>query len=460
MSASQAGNSKEQMALTSIGASALLTLGKFVAALLSGSLALLSEALHGLIDVAATVMTFLAVRLADKPADEEHHFGHGKIESIAALVEVGLLIALAIGVGYEALQRLIGHPAAVEASPAAIGVLAVSIIVDFFRARALKKVAHETASHALEADALHFSSDMWASAFVLAGLGLVALGFPRGDAIATLAVSLMIMIAAWTLGRRTVDALMDAAPIGASQTIRAAAENVRGIIAVEQLRVRNVGTTLFAELALAVPRMLSLDRLAALKLQVAQAVLNAAPGAELTITTTPRALDDESLLERVLLIAASRRLPVHHVTIQQINDKLSVACDIEVDGRMSLEAAHVIASRFESALREEFGEETEVDTHIEPLEPRGLPGEDVGEEERARLAVSLALLVRAYPMLGDVHDIRLRQTEKGRLINLHCLSDPKATVEAVHTAIDAFEHDIRQAHPEVTRVVSHAEPRR
>ena len=451
---------KERVALTSIAASAALTTGKFVAALLSGSLALLSEALHGLIDTAATIMTWLAVRLGDKPADDDHQFGHGKIESIAALVEVGLLIALAAGVAYEGVRRLFGGGGDVEASPLAIGVLAVSILVDFFRARALNKVARETDSHALEADALHFTTDMWSSAFVIVGLIAVGAGFPQGDALAALVVSATIAIAAWMLGKRTVDALMDAAPMGAADSVRQAILRVRGVIEVEQVRTRKVGATLFADVTVTVPRMLPLDKVAQVKSQIIAAVRAEIPGAEMTVTTHPRALDDESLLERVLLIAATRRVPVHHVTVQQIEDHLAVACDIEVDGRMSLEAAHVIASRFEAALRDEFGAQTEVETHIEPLDPHGIRGHDVMEDDRSSLAAAIAAAAGARPMLGDIHDVRVRETAKGRVVHLHCLVDPKHTVAEVHQVIDAFEHDIRRIDPRIVRVVSHAEPRR
>lgn len=451
---------KQHMALTSIGASSAITIGKFAAALLSGSLALLTEALHGLVDVAATIMTYLAVRLSDKPADEEHHFGHGKIESIAALVEVGLLIALALGVGYEATQRLLGHPSQVEASPLALAIVGASIIVDFFRARALKQVAAETGSHALEADALHFSTDMWSSALVLLGLAAVGLGFPLADAIAALLVCVMILLASWSLGKRTVDVLMDAAPRGATEILRQAAQSVRQVVEVEQVKARNVGATLFAEISIAVPRMLSLDKVADIKTAVAEAVRKSIPGTELTVTTLPRIQDGESLLERVLLIAASRRLPVHHVTVQQIDERLAIACDIEVDGRMSLEAAHKVASRFEAALREEFGQETEVETHIEPLEAHGLPGQEAEEAVRVKIAQGIAEAAKAYPALSGTHDVRVRETAKGLVVHFHCLADPKLTVEDVHGAIDAFEHDIRQSHPQIVRVVSHAEPRR
>src|SRR5262244_1214830 len=181
---------KQRVALSSIAASAGLTVAKAVVGLLSGSLALLSEAAHSLIDFGATVMTYFAVRVAGKPADEEHHYGHGKVESISALAETALLFVLSGVVIWEAVKRLLGEEQhAIEATVAAFVVIGLSIVIDFFRARLLYRVAGETASEALEADALHFGSDMWSSAAVLIGLAGVALGYTWADAAAAIVVA-------------------------------------------------------------------------------------------------------------------------------------------------------------------------------------------------------------------------------------------------------------------------------
>ena len=175
-------NPKEQAALGSILASAGLTIAKGVIGFLSGSLALLSEAGHSLLDFVATIITYVAVRISGKPADDEHHYGHGKVESIAALAATALLFILSGVVIWEATTRLLGSGGPdVEATPAAFAVIIVSIAVDFWRARLLYRVADETASEALEADALHFGSDMWSSIAVLIGLGAVAFGFKWAD---------------------------------------------------------------------------------------------------------------------------------------------------------------------------------------------------------------------------------------------------------------------------------------
>src|SRR5687767_8348461 len=232
-------NQKERVALGSVAASGALTVAKGVIGLASGSLALLSEAAHSLIDFGATVMTYFAVRVSGKPADEEHHYGHGKVESVAALAETALLFVLSGVVIWEATKRLLsnqGH--IVEASLAAFAVIVVSIVVDFFRARLLYRVAHETASEALEADALHFGSDMWSSIAVLIGLIAVALGYPWADSVAAVIVAVFICIAGWRLGRRTVGTLTDTAPTGVAERVRAIVERIPGVVAIERVRVR------------------------------------------------------------------------------------------------------------------------------------------------------------------------------------------------------------------------------
>ena len=232
-------NDKERVALGSIAASAGLAAAKTVVGLLSGSLAILSEAAHSLLDFAATVITYFAVRISGKPADREHQYGHGKVESVAALPETALLFLLSAGVIWEAVQRLLGaHGTAVEATVASFAVIAASIVVDFFRARVLSRTAAETSSQALEADALHFSSDMWSSLAVLVGLFAVALGFPQADSLAAIVVAIFVCLAGWRLGKRTIDTLTDTAPRGVAERVAAIARKIRGIVAVEQVRTR------------------------------------------------------------------------------------------------------------------------------------------------------------------------------------------------------------------------------
>jgi cation diffusion facilitator family transporter len=452
-------NAKERVALGSIAASAGLTAAKAVVGLLTGSLAVLSEAGHSLIDLSATVLTFFAVRFSSKPADKEHQYGHGKIESVTALVETGLLFLLTAVVIWEAVQRLIGAQAhAVEATIAAFAVIAGSIVVDFFRSRALRRVARETSSEALEADALHFSSDMWSSISVLIGLAGIAFGFSWADAAAAIVVAVFIGVAAFRLGKRTISTLTDAAPEGVSERVTAIARQVPGVVAVERVRARPAGAVLFVDIGVGVSRTLPLDRVSAIKERLTREVRAELPSAEVTITTEPRALDDETVRERVMMIARNRGLAIHHVSVQTISGRLSVSADLEVEATMALVAAHEVASRLEEAIRDELGPEVEVETHIEPLPADVLPGRDATDARIREIRDALVALATDIPDIGEVHDVRVRETADGEIVNFHCRVAPTLSVGAVHEAVDALESRLRRQFPAIERVTGHAEP--
>ena len=455
---SEASQQKRQAALASIFASAALTLGKLVAGLMSGSLALLSEAVHSLLDTGATIVTYFAVRVADRPADDRHHYGHGKVEAIAALAETAMLMALAAAVVVKAVERLFGAPAEVEAGWLAFGVLIVSIVVDFVRYRALARIARETRSDALAADALHFSSDLVASCLVLLGLIAARFGFEKGDALAAIGVAVFIAVAGWKLGRRTIDTLTDAAPQGEANRLRALVEATPGVLGVDSLRLRHAGAEIVGDLVVGVARTLPHERVARLTETLRQSLAREAPDVSLTIATAPRALDDETVIERVMLAAQRRHLPVHHVTVQQVDGRFVVGLDLEVDGAMRHVAAHDVASELEAAIRAEIGEETEVDTHIEPLEPRELAGHDAEPETIAAIAAALEQAAAAGGVLFSVHNVRARRTGVGLVVSYHCRAGEGLTVAQVHEAVDRLDHRLRAVFPEVVRVVGHAEP--
>lgn len=453
-------DTKERVALTSIFASGGLTIAKAIVGYLSGSLALISEAAHSALDFAATVMTWYAVRVSGKPADEEHHYGHGKVESVTALIATGLLFVLSAFVIWEAVHRLMGAGGhAVEATAWAFAVIVGSILIDFLRARLLYKTAKETTSHALEADALHFDSDMWSSCAVLLGLVGVALGYPWADSAAALIVAVVILIAGWRLGRRTVDTLTDTAPEGASARIAVIAARTAGVVSVERVRVRSVGPTLFADLVVAVSRTLPLDRVAAIKQEVGAAISAELPEAEVDVVTEPRALSDETVLERVMVIARNRALAVHHVTVHSIGSRLSISLDLEVDGNLSLGQAHEIADGLEVALGAELGYDVEVETHIEPLQMSGVSGREAPYEHVMEVRAALKSISETNAFVGQVHDVRVRQTADGEIVNFHCRVDPQLTVREVHERVDDVERALRQRFPAIKRVIGHAEPR-
>ena len=452
---------KEQVALTSIAASAAMTIAKGIVGVSTGSLAILSEAGHSLIDLGATIMTYVAVRVSGKPADDEHHYGHGKVESVSALGETALLFLLSGVVIWEAVKRLVEHePHIVVATNWAFVVMAASVVIDFFRARALTRVAKATQSQALEADALHFSSDLWSSLAVIGGLIGVSFGLWWADSAAALTVALLVCVAGWRLGRRTIETLTDTAPVGAVANITGIVEKVAGVVAVEQVRARGVGDKTFIDLTVAVSRTLPLDRVSAIKSAVENALSSQMPGAEPSITTAPVALDSETVLDRVMVIARNRALAVHHVTVHNLQDRLAIALDLEVDGKLSLAAAHEMADGLESAIASELGTGVEVETHIEPLEPVDALGREAPPERLHAVQTALVELAVQDRALRNIHDVRVRETDEGEIVNFHCHVDPDMTVQTVHEKVDALERALKLHSSLIKRVIGHAEPMR
>src|SRR5712675_602709 len=273
---------KSRVAAISIFASAGMAAAKFAVGIAIGSLALISEALHSSVDVVATVITWLVVRVSDRPADDEHHYGHGKFESLSALGVIAMLYVLAGGILVESYSRLRegAPPPTLSAIP--FVVLVIDIAVNFWRARALHRTARDTRSQALEADALHFASDVFGSSAVIIGLALSGFGYEWGDAAAAIGVAVLISVLGLRLGRSTIETLLDRAPEGAAAKASAAIRAVPGVIDIERLRVRMVGSTHFIDAIVQVPRTWPIDRIEEVKRKAQDAVTRALGDADLT----------------------------------------------------------------------------------------------------------------------------------------------------------------------------------
>lgn len=449
---------KQRVALFSLLASSGLALVKFAAALFSGSLALLSEAFHSLLDCGATALTLFAVQVSEKPADKEHPFGHAKVESVAALVETGLLFAVCAWVAYESIIRLIWGGHEVTLSWWLYVILAASIVIDFNRSRSLRRVADQTSSDALAADALHFTADMWSSGAVIAGLALVALGFDWGDSAAALIVSGFIAHAAYALGARTLNTLLDAAPEGITALIEEAAEQTDGVLSINRLRSRPAGSTVFVDLAVDIPRTLPAPAQEKLRDALTARIRQEIKDVDLALQLVPVALDTETAFEKVTHIAAGHGLLIHHLTVQDLDGNLAVSFDLEVDGNLSLEAAHEMATALEDDIRDGLGGHVEVESHIEPISPRLIEGHDPPAAKTKSVTTALSRLADKEKLLTDLHNIRIRATEKGLFVHYHCRFGPEVSVEAAHGTVDRIEIALMKAFPGIQRVIAHAEP--
>jgi cation diffusion facilitator family transporter len=450
-------SAKSRVAAISIFASAGMAAAKFVVGISIGSLALISEALHSSVDVVATVITWLVVRVSDRPADHEHHYGHGKIESLSALGVIAMLYVLAGGILVESWSRLREGAPAPTISAIPFVVLLIDIAVNFWRARALHRTARDTKSQALAADALHFASDVLGSIAVMIGLALSGLGYAWGDSAAAVGVAVMISLLGLRLARSTVETLLDRAPEGASEKAIAAISAVPGVVDVERLRVRMVGSTHFIDAIVQVPRTYPIDRVEQIKRKAQDAVAGVLDDADLTFTAVPVARDNESVRERIMVIARNSGLAIHHVTVHDLGGKMTVSIDLEVDGEMALDQAHAIAHELERNIRDEFGEDVEVDTHIEPLEPELPLGVDAAPD-RVEIITTALSRYAADGAIHDIHSVRVRDTDAGEIVNFHCRAAPSMSVIKVHEGVDEIERALRRAFPTVKRVISHAEP--
>ena len=277
--------------LTAIGLAAMKT----AVGLMTGSLGILAEAAHSALDLVAAVMTFLAVRISGKPPDVDHHYGHGKVENLSALFETGILLATCVWIVREAAGRLTRHDAHMEVNVWSFGVMAVSVIANSARSRVLARIARRYQSQALEADALHFQTDMWSSAVVIAGLIAVVVAdhvpnlewLRGGDAVAALGVSGIIVWVSVALGRRTVDALLDRAPAGMERQIARAAEGVAGVHNCHNVRIRASGPKMFIDLHVLVDGKQTLTEAHDLTERIEAAIQQLAPQADVTVHPEP-----------------------------------------------------------------------------------------------------------------------------------------------------------------------------
>ena len=454
-----ANSEKTSVALGSVFASAALTLMKLVVGLMTGSIGILSEAAHSLLDFAAAGLTYFAVRVSDKPVDARHPYGHAKIESISALIETGLLFLTSAWIVKEAVHRLLSSDAKVETTWYALAVVLISIAVDFFRARALLRVAKATQSQALEADARHFSSDIYSSAGVLAGLAFNAFGYPQADAIAALGVALIVCHAGYALGRRTVDILLDTAPEGVAERVTALIAPIAGVARVDRIRVRPAGKTIFIDLLLGVGRTLSLQRVRAICDEVTDRIRAELPDADILVQSQPLALDNETVADRVRLIAGAHRVAAHRVLVQRLEGRTCISFDLEVEGRLSIKEAHDIASTIEATVRAELGEDVEVESHIDPLVPDLI--EDARELPPERLAEVTAVLrreARGFSDVIDLHHIHVRAVDDGLHVAFHCRFPDDASLVRVHDTANRLESRLYQHIPDARRIVVHTEP--
>ena len=434
-----------------------LVVAKLVVGLLTGSLGIVSEAVHSTVDLVSSGAALFAVRTAAKPADREHPFGHGRAENLAAFAQGLLLLLVACGVGYEAIRRLLGAPATVDATDYAVALMVGSMAIEIGRAVVLRRVGKAAGSMAMQTDAQDRIADVLASLAVLAGLIGTRFGFARADAIAALLVAALIARISVNIAWRAGDILMDRAPAGVDEELRRAIGGVEGVREVRAVRVRRSGVHLLADARVSTQRTLSVERAQALTDDVRRAVDGAVPNVDLTLVVEGQE-EAANLVERVHAAAGrmGRFKDLHNVTVEkEANGSLHLTMHAKLPGATTLAEASRSSGQLEDELRAEFPEVSRVDVHLEPLEPDLVSGADVTAGQ-AELAARMRLLVESHPLVTRCRDVELSSRD-GR-ITAHVVAEMsgRLSLEEAHEVETQLEEKLRLAFPELHEIVARA----
>ena len=454
---------KRSVAGNSVLAALVITALKLVVGITTGSLGILSEAAHSGLDLVAAVITFLSVRVSDKPADADHQYGHGKVENFSAFIETGLLLLTCVWIVYEAVERLFYRKVDIEPSIAAFVVMFVSMATDFWRSRALGRIARKYDSQALEADALHFSTDIWSSGVVVLGLLLVLLGRTYGiewlrdsDPAAALVVAAVVIYVSWRLARKTIDALLDAAPPGVRAKITDAVAKVSGVLEVDRVRIRRAGNRYFADLSVGLARNVTFQRSEQMATAVTTAVHSVLPDADVVVRSVPRAGVTENIFDRIRAVATRNNFNVHDVSVQDFQGRLHVEQHLELDENLSLLEAHEKVTLLESEMRRDVPEIASILTHIESEPATIEPGREVVRD--AALERRLKAITDQFPEIIDMHDLQLKRVRDKLYVSCHCTLSDDLPLSRVHDIQTALESRFKQDAPELFRVLIHPEP--
>jgi len=503
---------KRSAALVSVFAAAVITLLKLLAGLITGSLGMLSEAAHSGIDLIASAITLFSVQAADRPADDVHNYGHGKIESLSAFAETVIMLASCVWLVSEAIIRIVFHRHLdLKPSPWPFAVLLLSIAVDFTRSRTLGRVALQHRSDALAADAMHFATDMWASLAVMLSLAATYAGeryrlpwLEYADPIAAIAVSGVILRVSWRLAGQTIDTLLDATPSedaahSRNQTrtqLIADLAAIPGVLSVERLRTRRSGANFFADVTLGMPRGLTFQRSEQITLAATAAVQRHLPGADVVVHPVPTASIAESVHDRIRAVAARRNLSIHEISVQQFDENhpqpgIHIEQHLEVDETMPLRQAHELVTELEAEMRREVPAISSILTHIES-EPATIERPASVERDR-ELELRLRRVAATFPEILDIHEVFVTRrgpqlsiqpthlpsvsasaapptdnvqrttynpptTPEHIQVSCHCTLPDDLPMARVHAVITALEGAFKLVAPEVDRLLIHPEP--
>lgn len=445
-------------ALSSVVAAVFLTGFKLVVGLTTGSLGILSEAAHSGLDLLAAGMTFFAVRAADKPADSEHHYGHGKFENISAFFETLLLLVTCFLIAREAIERLFIRPVVIEVTVWSFIVMGTSIVIDFTRSRILMRTARKHHSQALEADALHFSMDILSSSVVILGLIGAKLGFEFADSVAALGVSAIVVVISLRLGKRTIDVLVDRSPsTGLVNSIRAAALESHEIQELKKLRVRDSGGRIFVDMVVELPRLLPFEQAHKLMDGIEQRVRRIRDGIDVVVHAEPVESDKETSLDKIRFAAEHIGSKIHEVEVFNTDRGIVVNLHMEVEDAGTIEEAHRKADELEAAIRSQLKNVDQVFIHIDKSsgEPVTATSVSLGTSELSRKIIDFMKTKREVVSCGN---LGFTESSSGLRVGLTCQLDETFSLEETVRIVNELEEAIVNEFPQISKAVIHQEP--
>lgn len=456
---------KIRVAITSVFAALFLTVTKLGVGLATNSLGILAEALHSGLDMVAAIITLVAVYFSKNPADLDHNFGHGKVENFSALVETLILILTCGWIISEAVQRFMS-PAHVEVNILSFGVILLAIFIDYERSRMLFKVAKRTRSQALQADALHFSTDILSSSVVIFGLIFVAIGFPLGDALAALVVAIIVIWISVRLGQATLNALMDKVPFEQYEMISNFCKQEYPEYQIKRLRLRESGPNFIGDLTLIIPSDMQVTDFHSVSERMHKQLLNIVPNLDLMISAHP--MDDQNSFDELNVFAIQRvmnsiKLPhdikqrTHNVTVYKNNNRNTIDLDLELPNELSLTEAYAMLTYFQEELQKKIQDIDKIHIHLEPM-TRTKKYFKTNSVNESGIKVQVQDVLSAIKEIKRVKEIDL-DNHKGRLIiHLGIILDGSKSLEEAHNVTYLLESKIYQSINNIDRVFTHIEP--
>lgn len=458
------GAEKSRVALLSVIAALLLTGTKIGVGVWTGSLGILAEALHSGLDLAAAIVTLWAVRASGRPADNEHSYGHGKIENMSALFETVLLLATCLWIIKEAVERMFFRVQVhVDANVWSFLVVVLSIAVDISRSRSLRRVAEKYDSQALEADALHFATDIWSSVVVLLGLAGVWAArqfavpwLAKADAIAALGVAVVVVLVSIRLGKKAINDLLDTVPADMTSRIASSAL-VDGVREVRQVRVRRSGPETFVDMILVVDPTESLQRSHEIASGAEAAIKRELPGADVVVHVEPAEESGEDLLATARRVAASHSSAAHNLLVYEDADRIVLELHLEMNGELSLSQAHLIAEEIEEELLRDVPRLVRVVVHIEPAgRSNATTMANAAEADEIREALLRTPELTQRGTFPEAIEIRRCGSEFS--LSFRCCLPASTSVQAAHEFTEKVERSLRSQIPALGRVMIRTDP--